>query len=122
MAAAVFGLIETSEYFEHTNYVLCLVSRMWFKSPAHPLSNAPGFKRICQEMRKIWPWRFGISNLLIDCPCSVVPLTTQTAVLVHLLHHTQKVRPGQPQKFCWEWEEQRWFESRTADPQVVGRW
>ena len=80
MAAAVFGLIQTSEYFEHTNYVVYLVSRIWLKSPAHPLSNAPGFKRICQEMRKIWPWRFGISNLLIDCPCSVVPLTMQTAV------------------------------------------
>ena len=53
MAAAVFGF-----KFEHTNYVVYLVSRIWFKSPAHPLSNAPGFKRIRQEMRKCNGYRF----------------------------------------------------------------
>ena len=53
MAVAVSGSNQASGYLEQTNYVFYLVSRVWSKSPARPLSNAPGFKGIRQEMTEI---------------------------------------------------------------------
>src|ERR1700753_1986154 len=50
MAVAMSGSIQAGGYLEQTNYVFYLLSRAWSKSPARPLSNAPSFKGIREEM------------------------------------------------------------------------
>ena len=57
IAVAASGSNRTSRYVEHTHYIIYLSSRIWSESPARPLSNAPGFEGIREEMGEIWPWR-----------------------------------------------------------------
>jgi hypothetical protein len=51
-AVAVSGSNQTAGFFEHTNYVMYLASRIQSESPAYPLSNATCFMRIRQGMRE----------------------------------------------------------------------
>jgi hypothetical protein len=55
-AIAVFGSNKTAEILEQLNYVISLVSRVWYESPAYPVSNAPTLEEICLEMHEKWTW------------------------------------------------------------------
>jgi hypothetical protein len=51
-AVAVSGSNQTAGFFEHTNYVMYLASRVQSESSAYPLSKAPTFMRIRQGTRE----------------------------------------------------------------------
>jgi hypothetical protein len=45
-AIAVFGSDKTAEILEQLNYIIYLVSRVRYESPAYPVSNAPTLEEI----------------------------------------------------------------------------
>jgi hypothetical protein len=63
-AIAVFGSNKTAEILEQSNYVISLVNRVWYESPAYPVSNTPTLEEIHLEMNEKWTWQSDTSKLL----------------------------------------------------------
>jgi hypothetical protein len=64
MAVGASGSNQTAGMLKHRNYVIHLVSRVKYESPAYPLSNAPTLEKIRWELDEKRARQCGTSKLL----------------------------------------------------------